>query len=381
VIRLGSKGTVDGDEYVVAGFLQRAVTFDRDYYWTEYLLYNRERGYRWLVHSDDHWSFVTPLRAGEVGESFLFGGGLGKTVTYNGRSFRLFQDATAQVRYVLGEFYWKVEVGESVDTADYVSPPFGISKEVTRTGAREINYSHARYMTPKEVEKAFGVDDLPRPSGVGPLQPYNGPKLGAPFAILLLLLLATAIVVGIAKPRRTLFEQTFDIAAMPAGAETGRTFFTDPIEVSGRSNIVVEGYAPVDNDWLYIDGDFVNTLTNKFSEFAFPLEYYYGVDDGERWSEGKQTRRVYLSRPEKGSYVLRLAASWPEGKSPPNLTLRVHEGGFRLPHFLVAFFVLTGPAVLAFIRRAKFESERWKESAHSPYADLAALAESDDDEE
>src|SRR5687768_16352671 len=182
--------------------MERAVKFDRDYFWTEYVLYNRERGYRWLVHSDDHWSFVTPLRAGEVGESYLLGGGVGKTVSYNGRRFRLFQDATARVTYVLGEFFWKVETGERVDTADYISPPFGISKEVTKTGAREVNYSHARYMTPEEVEKAFGVKNLPAPAGIGPSQPFTCPSLGAPFTILLLALLAAAIFIGIAKPRK-----------------------------------------------------------------------------------------------------------------------------------------------------------------------------------
>ncbi|HEX6160070.1 MAG TPA: DUF4178 domain-containing protein, partial [Thermoanaerobaculia bacterium] len=57
VIPLGSTGTIDDVRYVVAGFMERSVHFDRNYYWTEYLLYNAEQGYRWLVHSDDHWSF------------------------------------------------------------------------------------------------------------------------------------------------------------------------------------------------------------------------------------------------------------------------------------------------------------------------------------
>ncbi|HEX6975453.1 MAG TPA: DUF4178 domain-containing protein, partial [Vicinamibacterales bacterium] len=69
IIPIGHTGTIDGESYVVAGFMQRAVRFDRDYFWTEYLLYNRAKGYRWLVHSDDHWSWGTPLRPGEVLDS------------------------------------------------------------------------------------------------------------------------------------------------------------------------------------------------------------------------------------------------------------------------------------------------------------------------
>ena len=362
--------------------MERAVRFDRDYFWTEYLLYNRARGYRWLVNSDDHWSFVTPLRAGEVGEAYALGGGIGKAVHYNGRRFKLFQDATARVTYVLGEFYWKVEQGETVDTADYIAPPYGISKEVTRTGAREVNYSHAVYMTPAEVQEAFGLEEkLPRPSTIGPMQPYTGPQLGAPFAILLVLLILTAIVVGITRPRRTLLGRTFDLSTMPREAATpGQVFFSEPVEVHGDGNIVIEGFANVDNDWLYVEGDFVNTSTNALSEFSLPLEYYHGVDGGERWSEGKQTRRLYLSAPEKGQYVLRLAAQWQEGKTPPNFTLRVREGVFRWPHLIVAFVILMLPPLLAVLRHGHFEVDRWKDSAHSPYGALNSGSDDEDDE-
>jgi Domain of unknown function (DUF4178) len=380
VIPLGSKGTIDGDEYVVAGFMERAVRFDRDYFWTEYLLYNRERSYRWLVHSDDHWSFVTPLRPGEVGD--WSGGGVAKSVHYNGRSFKLFQDATARVTYVLGEFYWKVAAGETVDTADYIAPPYGISKEVTTSGAKEVNYSHARYFTPREVEEAFGLEKRPpKPAMIGPMQPFPGPNLLGPFAILMALLILTAIVIGIAKPKKTLFDRTYDLTTLPAeaGEANERTFFTDPFEVSGRDNVKVEAYANVDNEWLYVQGDLVNTLTDSLVSFSMPIEYYHGVDQGERWSEGRRARREYVSRPEKGPHVLRVSAAWEQGKQPRNLRLTVVEGTFRWPHFILAFIALSIPAALAVFRLIRWEMERWKESAHSPYG--ALTTEDDDDEE
>lgn len=371
VIPLGSKGTIDDVEYVVAGFMERAVHFDIDYFWTEYLLFNREKGFRWLVHSDDHWSFVTPLRPGEVGD-WSTANGVSKSVHYNGKRYRLFQDATAKVTYVLGEFYWKVAVGEKVDTADYIAPPFGISKEVTRTGAQEINYSHARYLTPQEVADAFGIERPRRPKAIGPMQPFPGPHLGGPFVILLLLLLAAAIGIRMIKPSKVLLDRTFDLATVPANS-----LFTDPIEVSGTANILIEGSANVDNDWLYVEGDFVNILTNSLTEFSMPIEYYHGVDQGERWSEGTRFKNVHISRPEKGQYVVRLAAQWQEGKAPQSFRLRVVEGVFRWSHFILAFLALIAPLFLALFRLIRWEMNRWKESSHSPYASLT----SDDDDE
>jgi hypothetical protein len=375
-IPLGSKGTIEGDEYVIAGFVQRAVKFDIEYYWTEYLLYNKAKGYRWLVHSDDHWSFVTPLRAGEVFN-------LGKNISYQGRTYRLFQEATAKVTYVAGEFYWRVAVGESVDTSDYIAPPFGISKEMTTSGAREISYSHARYMELKEVAQAFNVSDLTRPTTIGPLQPFKGSKLGRTWLMMVTLLILTAIVLGVMLPGRTLLEQTIDATSVPAteGAPpNARMVFTDPFTLTGEHNVQVRGTANVDNSWFYVEGDLVDESTGRFESFELPIEYYHGVDGGENWSEGRRTRTVHLSSPPKGKYTLALALSWQDGHTPPPLQVRVREGVFRWPYFFLALLALSIIPALATIRRLSFEAQRWKDSAHSPFGQWE-VSSGDDDEE
>jgi predicted RNA-binding Zn-ribbon protein involved in translation (DUF1610 family) len=381
VIPLGSKGTIDDHEYVIAGFMQRAVKFDILYYWTEYLLFNEQQGFRWLVHSDNHWSFVTPLRAGEVLDPSP--NGVAKHIRYDGHSYRLFQDATARVTSVLGEFYWRVTVGESVDTVDYVRPPFGISKEITREGAQEINYSHARYMTTKEVEKAFGVENLQRPSMVGPIQPFNGVKLGGPWALMLLLLFAVTIYIAATKPRRVLVNRVFDVAEAPLPADAtemernARVLFTDPFELSGTENISVQGNADVSNSWMYVSGDLVNEATGELLDFELPIEFYSGVDGGERWSEGKRNRSAFLARPEKGTYVLRLETQWEPGKIPPKLHIVVREGVFRILHFVLALIAISIFPALAILRQISFETQRWKDSAHSPFGQWTT---EDDDE-
>ena len=174
LIPIGSTGNLRGQDYTIIGFMQRSVTFDRDYFWTEYLLYSPEAGFRWLVHSDRHWSFVNSASAGD----FTYPANHKREITFKGMHFKIFQNAKATVRHVLGEFYWKVEVGESVQARDFVRPPFMVSVEqavfhkVDNVGeAREISYSIASYLPHDELEKAFGIHELPRAWGVAPNQP------------------------------------------------------------------------------------------------------------------------------------------------------------------------------------------------------------------
>jgi hypothetical protein len=380
----GSKATLDGDEYVVSGFMQRAVRFDRTYYWTEYLLWNREKGYRWLVHSDEHWSFVTPLRPGEVHETaFSLGRAVPKSVRYGMRTYRLFQTATAKVTYVDGEFYWRVSVGEQADTADYIAPPYGISKETTTSGAQEVAYSHARYLQPEEIEKAFGLKHLTRPQIPGSMQPYPGPRLLVPWAIMVAALLLVAIGLGITRPRRLVYSKDIDFTATapaPGDPENARVVFTEPFQLTGDYNVRIDGGAALNNSWLYVGGDLFNEAKGTLQEFELPLEFYSGVDGGEHWTEGRRERGVYLSRPEKGTYVLRLEAQWEQGKTPPNLHLEVREGVFRWLYFLLALIAIAVPPLFSVIWQLQFEAQRWQESAYNPYTALQQ-SDGDDDEE
>ncbi|HVE72242.1 MAG TPA: DUF4178 domain-containing protein [Thermoanaerobaculia bacterium] len=378
LIPLGTTGTIDGDAYVVTGFMQRAVRFDRDYYWTEYLLYNAEKSYRWLVHSDGHWSFVTPLRPGDLEDTRA-----GATaVQYQGRRYRLFQTATARVTHVVGEFYWRVEIGEKADTSDYIAPPFGISKEITRGGAQEIAYSHARYMKPREVEQAFGVDNLGRPTGIGPMQPNPSGALTKPWLFMLVLLFGTAVFLGITLPGRVVHQRVYDLntAAVAEGApENARVLFSEPFRLSGRHNVQVHAEAaPLDNTWIHLGVDLVSEVSDRVTTFEVPLEYYHGVDQGERWSEGDNDDTTYISRPAAGPYVLRVEAQWEPGKPPPQVRLRVREGVFRLLYCILALIGISVFPVFSLIRKLSFESRRWADSAFNPFATVTG---GDDDEE
>lgn len=166
VIQLGSTGQLFGDEYTVIGFMERYAVYQSDVFpWTEYLLYNPKRGYRWLVCNDKHWSFVEKISPhGFQPELDQF--------QYEGQRYRIYDRGEAYVRSCRGEFYWKVVQGEKARTADFIAPPRMISFERTGFGdSTELNVSRGIYVAVEEIEKAFALKDLRRSWGVGVIQP------------------------------------------------------------------------------------------------------------------------------------------------------------------------------------------------------------------
>jgi uncharacterized Zn finger protein (UPF0148 family) len=84
-IPLGATAEFEGHTFTVIGYMARSVEFEGvRYFWQEYLLYEPAVGFRWLVESDGHWSYVKAVPPGEVREE-------AKPV-YGGRRFKLFQD-------------------------------------------------------------------------------------------------------------------------------------------------------------------------------------------------------------------------------------------------------------------------------------------------
>ena len=379
-VPLASKGTIDGVEYVVAGAMQRSVTFDQKYFWTEYLLFNREKGFRWLVESDGHWSFVDPVNAGDVTDSAPAQGQAAKFITYGGKSYKLFQDSNASVEAVVGEFYWKVSRGEKVRALDYIAPPEGISKEISNTEhGQEVNYSHARYMKPSEVEKAFGISGLPAPEGIGSMQPNPVSGIGRLWWVMVgALILIAAFLLGIRLPNREVLNQHIDLSAPdPAAAsqplplvpkqEESRVVFTQPFKLTGGHNLLVQAKSNVNNNWVYVGADIINEQTGMLESFDLPIEYYHGYDGGESWSEGSTEKHVYLSSMPAGTYSMRMEVQYASNNTNlPAVDVSIREGVFRWSHFILALVLLTIPAWIINFRRFAFESRRWADSSTNP---------------
>lgn len=360
VIPLGTTGDVPEGKMTVIGAMARSVTIEgTQYFWSEYLLYNPQIGFRWLVHSDNHWNYVRAVPPGEVSES-------SKYASYQGKSYKIFQDAPARVEVVLGEFYWKVETGEQVRGVDYVKPPYMLSKELSPS---EINWSLGTYIEVPQIEKAFSVSGLPRPSGVAPNQPYKHKWIYkywlAFIALLLLLGFVTFLFSGSTKQ---VFSQTVTLPPLPNEDGT-QVFFSEPFQLEGRRNIRIIGDSPVQNTWVYLEGDLINDETGVVQSFPIDISYYQGVEDGESWSEGGQEDSAYTSSMPAGRYVLRLEGQWEKWQLPAVVTVKIEQNVTRGFNLLVALIVLSIGPIAMLIYHISFEHKRWSESMFSSSGD------------
>jgi hypothetical protein len=262
VLPIGAEGTFKTDiKFKVIGAVVRSVTIEGiQYFWHEYLLYNPKIGFRWLVHSDNHWNFVEPVNAAEVAV-------VGNTVNYNGRTYKIFQDAPARVEYVKGEFYWRVEQGETVRAIDFVAPPLMLSQEISKN---EMNWSIGTYLTNAEVEKAFNVSDLPKPFSVAPNQPApDGFYIKWGFAMLGILLLVGILMIPLSGFSSTPLNQQIVLPPM-VNATTPQTAFSQPFELKGNRNLRITATAPVSNSFVELDVDLINEQNNEIESVSIP---------------------------------------------------------------------------------------------------------------
>jgi len=160
LIPLGSTGVLNNQQYTVIGFMQKSTYVEGEtFYWTEYLLFGPGLGFRWLVDDEGTWRFVSALNAADVDMS-QFPAAIG----FQGRSFRMRNQSTAHTDYVLGEFYWKVHVGETAQNMDFESGSEVISREF---GSNEVAWSHSPVIPWASIAQAFNVQGSPAAYGAG----------------------------------------------------------------------------------------------------------------------------------------------------------------------------------------------------------------------
>ncbi|HET7528202.1 MAG TPA: DUF4178 domain-containing protein, partial [Burkholderiaceae bacterium] len=158
LIPLGSSGklTLDGREleWQVVGYQERcdlpADSDDEQTFWREYLLFNRQEGFVFLVDSEDGWSWVKPLTGAPQVR--------GELATWGSKSYRQRERYDAKVTWVLGEFYWRVRRDEVARVTDYVG--IGSASQRRLSSERtdiELTWSEGAVLDAQAIARAFGL--------------------------------------------------------------------------------------------------------------------------------------------------------------------------------------------------------------------------------
>jgi hypothetical protein len=228
-----------------------------------------------------------------------------------------------------------------------------------------MNWSLGTYISNAEVEKAFGVKDLPKPWSVAPNQPFTGSFYYTWGLVpLLLLFIVGVMMIPIAGLTKTVLSQQIVLPPL-TNPQTPQVAFSQPFAIKPNSNIQITANAPVNNSWADLDVDLVNDQSQEVESVNVPIEYYQGVEDGESWSEGGQEQSAALSSLPAGQYTLRVEGTWQDSTQPMPVNVKVEQNVNRGVNFCCAFFALFIVPVLGITRKWSFERSRWRDSMFS----------------
>ena len=355
LIPLGRRGNIRGDLFEVIGYLRRAVTVEGvDYEWSEYLLFNPYKGFRWLAEYNGHWNFMKT-----TAQNLRKKGG---EVKYLDKTFLHFQTAKARVVYVVGEFYWKVQAGETCTVTDYISPPLILSQEQTD---QETSWTIGEYIEPETLWKDFNLTTpIPARIGVAPNQvsPYKAQasSLWVLFGYLFLAAVLIQLALFFLSQNRLIYDDRFVFQQK----NKEKAVVTELFNISGHtSNVVIKtAAAPLNNNWMYLNMALVSEDGRAY-DFGREISYYHGTEDGSVWSEGGFTDEAVLPAIPAGRYYLRIE---PESSAPVvNYHIQVYRDVPQWSFFFLALGALCILPIVMIWRSSRFEHARWAESDHS----------------
>jgi hypothetical protein len=350
LLPIGARGVYRDVEYEVSGCLRRKDSANDE--WSEYLLYNPFHGYAWLTTYQGHWNFVTPVLENLVESD--------AQVKYEGRKFRVFSRGTATIIYVIGEFYWRIRVGEITQVADFVSPPYLLSKE-SYPDLEETTWSHGEYVSKDSIELAFGLaTPLRKPFGPYLNQPNPWTEklrsqrgLWAKFAAALLLIELISLVArgpsslvrGEARPSqdgKTAVSEEFDVSSSPA--QSLDILLKPPKTKANPPAIPAE-----------VDGVLVNVQSGERITFRSDLP---------------------ISGVSPGRYALWLTYAGEPVAAPVPFEIKKSSGEKIWSNFWIALIALSFGPIWSLLQISNFEQQRWLASGFADGESWSGTADS-----
>jgi hypothetical protein len=280
----------------------------------------------------------------------------------------------ATTSFVLGEFPWRVKVGEQVLADDYVDPPRLLSSETTND---EVTWSQGEYIPGAEIWKAFNLPGAPpQPQGayLNQPSPYTGKVWGIwkMFFMMELLLVVVMIAFAMVSKHEVVLEESRQFSPLDKGEPS---YVTAPFEFKGRAAPVkLDITTDLSNSSAYFGFALINQDTGQAYDFNKEISYYFGSDSDGAWTEGRSSSSVTIPSVPAGHYYLRVEPEMDTSTLPTNkyafkgmryhLTMTHDEPSFIW--FLLAGVLLLIPPIWYSIQAKSFEARRWMDSDYAP---------------
>jgi len=359
-IPLGKKGEFFGKKWMVLGAMIRE-DIKWHFSWVEYLLFNPTEGFAWLTQSEGNWAFVRILKRKpyKTYDSALFFRGH-ESLEHQGRNFRVFHRGKCAVKLCIGEFSWRVKVGDTVDFTDFVRSGEMISKEVNDS---EIIYSHGLYIDSEEVKKAFGLNKISSPIKLAAYAPSSWEEswnsCSTIYSKLILSLFLISMFFIVKADSDLLLRKNITFSPMLNNSKIGDF----SLEKTQNLEFVLD--APLDNNWFEITYTLVNKNTGDSMDIDQGVEYYHGVDSDGSWSEGSRKGSKIASSIPPGNYELLIQ----QGTSPSvsSYQVNVTRDVPVYSNLILAFLLLSAYPILILIFYYFETKNRWSESDYTPF--------------
>jgi Zn finger protein HypA/HybF involved in hydrogenase expression len=141
----GDEGSFNGAHWTILGVLVKHASIDTSEQWEEYLLYNPDRQFAWLIFANFQWQFGEVLTKHPTLTANI--------ANYEGNNIRQSDNYVAVTDYAAGSFNWKPKVGDICNVAEYKGSGITLSREST---AQEVTWTKATAVQGLELLKSFG---------------------------------------------------------------------------------------------------------------------------------------------------------------------------------------------------------------------------------
>ncbi len=364
---LGTRGIVDGKEYILVGFIGKKEDQD-DVYWCEYAFYSPgEEYYLMLAEYNGHWMLIRRSYNQDFEYRSSFSGR--DSVFDNGINYELYLTYKFIVVAAEGEFDWDIVSDEELVTYEYVNAP---SILVNEKRDDTDSWFRALYVSPKKIMQLFEVQPewFTARSGSAYFNPGKFYPRWKPLVkftgILIGLMILLNLFLFVAKPGRQVFEGNFNCEKDTMAWGNSKPIITPSFKITGlgpvyltmKSNTLV-------NNWIELPLVMVNEDNGKVYEVNKVLEYYHGYDDGESWSEGSGEQNAKLSKVPMGNYHLNIypyteqMPSAGDGVPPPDFYISVKQNEFLTLNFWLMFILIITYPFIQLIRKWSFENSKW----------------------